>query len=64
MTELAEDRPEAPKPPSPMSLLAVLLELSIAADILAHRLWLGVALCVGYFYFSATRALLFDKWLE
>lgn len=64
MTELAEDRPKAPKLPNIPTLIAVLLELSIAAMFGAHRLWFGLLLCLVYFHFSATRALLFDRFVE
>lgn len=64
MTELAEDRPKAPKLPNIPTLIAVLLELSIVFMFTVHHSVVGLLLCLAYFWFSATRALLFDRFVE
>jgi hypothetical protein len=52
-------RPRKPfKPPRVSHVIAVLIELTLLADILAHRDGLGMGLCLGYAWFSATWALL------
>lgn len=61
MTERAEDRPDAPKPPSGSHLIAVLLEISMVNVFIAHRSILGLALAAAYAWFSATWALLLRK---
>ena len=57
MTELAEERPEPPKPPRLGHIIAVLLELSIVATFTVHHSVVGLLLCAGYAWFSATWAL-------
>lgn len=51
-------KPKPPKMPSPGHLMAVLIELCIAATFFANRSIMGLFLCVCYLYFSATWALL------
>jgi hypothetical protein len=55
--EHAEDRPQSPKPPRLSHLIAVILELCIVATLVAHRSVMGLLLCAGYAWFSATWAL-------
>ena len=55
MTTLAGDRPHEPPPPlSPRFILAMVLEAGIVATFTAHHSILGLALCAGYAWFSAT----------
>jgi hypothetical protein len=56
----AEALAEAPKPPRPLAYGAVALELAMLATFSTNRSVLGVLLWLGYFWFSATWALLFD----
>jgi hypothetical protein len=58
MAELAEDRPK-PKPPRLSHLLACAIEAGVVATFIAHRSIVGLLLCVGYAWFSATCALAF-----
>lgn len=48
-------RPEPP-PVRWSFFVAVLLELLIVLEFVHRRSWLGLALCLGYGWFSATRA--------
>lgn len=56
MTALAEDRPQPKKPPRLGLVIATILELGIAATLVVHHSLFGLLLCVGYGWFSATRA--------
>jgi hypothetical protein len=51
-----------PKPPSHGPLIAVLLELSMLTVFVMERAWVGVGLCVAYFWFSATCAMVTNRW--
>lgn len=44
-------------------VLAVFLELAMLAVFVLEQAPLGVMVWFAYFYFSATRALVFEKWL-
>ncbi len=55
--ELAEDRPKTPKPPRPGHLLAAALEISIGVTLTVHHSVVGLLLCGGYAWFSATWSL-------
>jgi hypothetical protein len=61
MTELADDRPKAPKLPRPSWLLACALEAGVVATFIAYRSIVGLLLCVAYARFSATWALAFRR---
>lgn len=57
MTEIAEDRPKPPKAPRPLHVVACLLEIAIVAAFFSERSIVGLVLCLGYSWFSATWAL-------
>jgi len=57
MTTLVEERRKTPEPPRLSHVLACMLEMAIAATLIANRSIVGLLLCVGYLYFSATWAL-------
>jgi hypothetical protein len=62
-TEVA-DRPREPRPPRIGPLIAVALELGMVSVFIFDRAWVGLALALGYAWFSATWALLagvFDR---
>lgn len=57
MTELTQEHRKTPKPPSLLHVVACLLELAIVATFFGEQSIVGLALCVGYSFFSATWAL-------
>lgn len=61
MTELVKKPSVDPEPPDFGMLIAVLLELSIVATFVANRSVLGLVLCAGYVWFSATWAFFASK---
>lgn len=58
-----ERRPPAPKPGLAV-WVAMALETAILVLFFAQGSWLGVLLCLGYGYFSATWALLANRLRE
>lgn len=57
MTADVQDRLHEPKPPRIGGYIAVLLEISIVAVLAAEHSVIGLLLCAGYAWFSATWAL-------
>lgn len=55
-------RKNTPEPPRLGMLVAVLLELCIVATFCANRSIVGVVLCVGYAWFSASWAFFAGRW--
>jgi hypothetical protein len=49
------------KPPNPGPFIAAFLELGMLVELMTHRANFGVLVWVAYFYFSATRAVIFFK---
>lgn len=64
MTELARDKPDAPKPPRIGILVAAALELAMVTTFALEHSAVGLLLAASYAYFSATWALLLGAYFD